>query len=159
MTDYVGPGFRSESQQCDASRPEASGVTCDEYYPTTIQLAALPDPQGKVGARDGRGDALPSRNADGAEPVVRDGGGRGALRRATTIRQSNLAEGGEPRDVEFEVYRNVNSRSAPRRANVGEESRLHCCGGSDAGARHRREHGYFQCGQFRFAQAASLSRA
>src|SRR5262245_19994444 len=159
MTDYVGPGFRSESQQCDAIRPAASGVTCDEYYPTTIQLAALPDPQGKVGARDGRGDALPARNADRAEPVVRDGGGRGALCRPAAIRQSNLVKGGEPRDVEFEFYRDADSGPALRRANVDEEPRLRLRRRADAGARHRREHGYFQCGQFRFAQAASLSRA
>src|SRR5262245_44468808 len=100
MTDYVGPGFRSERQQCDASRPSASGVNGDEYYPTTIQLAALPDAQGKVGARDGRGDALPPRNADRAEPGVRDGGGRSALCRQAAIRQSNMVEGGEPGDVE-----------------------------------------------------------
>src|SRR5215470_11699334 len=68
----------------------------------TLAPAAFAVAPGKTRARDGRRDALPSRDADRAEPGVRDGGGRGALCRPATIRQSNMVEGGESRNVEFE---------------------------------------------------------
>src|SRR5215475_2675100 len=70
-------------------------------FPILAPDAFIAAPE-KTRTRDGRGDALPSRNADRAEPVVRDGGGRSASRRAAPVRQSDLAEGGESRNVEFE---------------------------------------------------------
>src|SRR5215510_1585033 len=133
---------------------ESSSATTSTTAFTTdianLAPAAFADAQGKVGARDGRGDALPSRDADRAEPGVRDGGGRGALRRPATIRQSNLAEGGEPRDVEFEVYRDADSGLALRRANVDEKSWIHFTCRADAGVAHRLDHHYLQRGPEHF---------
>src|SRR5262249_29214300 len=122
----------------------------------TLAPTAFAVAQGKIRARDGRGDALPSRNADRAELGVRDGGGRGALRRPSAIRQSNMAKGGKPRDVEFEVYRDADSRPALWRPNVDEEFRLYSCGGERPRARHWSEHRDLQCGELDSASATSV---
>src|SRR5215475_11631321 len=145
-------------RQCVSSRLAASGVIRDENSGTNLAPAALADAQEEDGARDGRGDALPPRNADRTKPVVRDGGGRGALYRPATIRQSNLVEGGKPRDVEFEVYRDADARPALWRPNVDEESRLHSCGGEHTRARHWSEHRDLQCGECDPASATSVQR-
>src|SRR5215510_14975351 len=115
-------------------------ATSFPIFIATPAPAALVGAQGKIRARDGRGDALPSRDADRAEPGVRDGDGGGALRRPATIRQSNLAQGGESRDVESKFDRNVVSGLALWRANVTEESRLHRLGGAHARPGYWREH-------------------
>src|SRR5262245_27120394 len=87
-------------RQCVSSRLAASGVIRDDNSGTNLAPAALADAQEEDGARDGRGDALPPRNADRTKPGVRDGCGRSALHRPAAIRQSNMVKGGESRDVE-----------------------------------------------------------
>src|SRR5215813_455311 len=124
--------------------------------PAPLASAVLSAPPEKIAARDGRGDALPSRDANRAEPNIWDGDGRSALRRPAAIRQSNLAEGGEPRDVEFEVYRDADSRPALWRPNVDEEFRLYSCGGEHTRARHWGEHRDLQCGECDPASATSV---
>src|SRR5262249_60769289 len=126
--------------------------------PAPLASAVLSDPAEKIAARDGRGDALPSGDADRAEPGVRDGGGRGALRRPAAIRQSNLVEGGKPRDVEFEVYRDADARPALWRPNVDEESRLYSCGSEHTRARHWSQHRDLQGGECDPASATSVQR-
>src|SRR5262245_1589837 len=163
---HLCPADRRHRQGA-ASRLAGSEAACDEQsFATSFAIsfatmapAALSDAQGKAGARDGRGDALPSRNAGRAEPGDRDGAGGGASGRATTIWQSNLAEGGEPRDVEFEVYRDADSGPALRRTNVAEAAGLYFDCRADAGAGHRGEYGDFQRGQRRAARTAALPRS
>src|SRR5215470_14741527 len=142
--------------ESEAARDEQTFAISFAISFATLAPAAFAVPPGKIRARDGRGDALPSRDADRAEPGVRDGGGRGALRRPAAIRQSNLAEGGKSRDVESEVYRDADSGPALRRANVTEESRLHIACRADTGIGHRRDHYNLQRDPEHFAGSVPL---
>src|SRR6266511_45408 len=156
LTEAIAKVLQTAYPKSEAARDEQTFAISFPICFATLAPTAFAAAPGKIRARDGGGDALPSRNADRAEPGVRDGGGRSALCRPATIRQSNLAEGGEPRDVEFEVYRDADSGPALRRANVGEESRLHFACRADPGVGHRLDHHHLQRDPEHFAGPVPL---
>src|SRR5215470_8636803 len=86
--------------ESEAARDEQTFAISFPICFANLAPAAFAVAPGKIRARDGRGDALPSRIADRAEPGLGDGRGRGALCSPAAIRESNLARGSESRDVE-----------------------------------------------------------